>query len=117
MALRVRAFGAIWTVWSGMSKAGWAALRDVTSGSKLAVQHVDTSPYIAENCLLQTQNWMPIVLLPEERWQPAHPKFATAASPLLQQRTRAWAVEKGVTGCTLVTASSTSATADRFAVA
>jgi len=109
--------GMIWTVWSGMSKAGLAALRDLTSGHKVAVQHVDVLPYVAENCVLQTENWMPIVLLPQRAGNLRTPNWLLRASPLLQERTLAQAAEKGVEGCGVVTPRATGLTADRFATA
>jgi hypothetical protein len=109
--------GVIWTIWRGMAKAGWAALRDVTSGHKVAVQHVNVVPYIAENCVLQTENWMPIVLLPKRAGNLRTPNWLLRASPLLQERTLAHAAEKGLAGCSSVTSGAVAFATDRFASA
>jgi hypothetical protein len=109
--------GVIWTIWSGMSKAGSAALRNVTTGYKVAVQLVNELPYIAENCMLQTENWMPIVLLPKRTGNLRTPNWLLRASPLLQERTVAQAAEKGLAGYGSVTPRAAGFTADRFASA
>jgi hypothetical protein len=51
-------------IWNGMTEAGYMALRKVMSGHRVAVQYVSLMPYLVEECLLQRENWLPIVLLP-----------------------------------------------------
>jgi hypothetical protein len=51
-------------LWDGMTEAGFTALRKVMSERRVAVQYVSPLPYIVEECWLQCENWLPIVLLP-----------------------------------------------------
>jgi hypothetical protein len=52
-------------IWDGMTEAGLMALRNVMSGHRVAVQYVSSLPYfLLEGRCPQSENWLPIVLLP-----------------------------------------------------
>src|SRR5262245_9759900 len=51
-------------LWDGMTEAGAAALGRVIFGGRVAIQAVDARPYILDKCVLENENWWPIVLLP-----------------------------------------------------
>jgi hypothetical protein len=51
-------------IWSGMSKAGYAALSKVISGRRVAIQFVSVLPYILDDFLLSDDEWLPLVLVP-----------------------------------------------------
>ena|SRR5579862_5003896 len=105
-------------VWGGMTEAGSKALHDVMNGQKLAVQFVHGLVYLAEDRLLENDDWLPLVLLPKWAGCLSGPNFLLRASPLLQERFLAEAAEKGLAGCVgVVTPQTDGLTADRFAVA
>lgn len=47
-----------------MTEAGLAALNNVTSEHRVAIQFVNVLPYLLENCIITRENWQPILLLP-----------------------------------------------------
>jgi hypothetical protein len=51
-------------IWDGMTEAGFTALRKVMSERRVAVQYVNSLLYILEDCVIDNDRWLPIVLLP-----------------------------------------------------
>src|SRR5690242_5870455 len=51
-------------LWSDLSEAGAQALNQVLYGFRVAVEHVDASPYLEEGGVLANDDWQPVVLLP-----------------------------------------------------
>jgi hypothetical protein len=50
--------------WCEMSKAGLAAFQKVMDERRIAIQFVNTLPYVLDGCFRENENWQPIVLLP-----------------------------------------------------
>ena len=50
--------------WSEMTEAGLAGLLKVFRERRVAVQFVSVLPYLLEGCVIEDDDWQPIVLLP-----------------------------------------------------
>jgi hypothetical protein len=50
--------------WSEMTEAGLTALLKVTRERRVAIQFVSMLPYLLDGCVIEDDDWQPIVLLP-----------------------------------------------------
>ncbi len=102
-------------IWAGMTEAGQLALSKVLYEQRVAVQFVSLLPYLLERCVLNEENWLPIVLLPAKAANLNTPKWLLRVSPGCQEycRRHAAAENKFVR---LLTPSSIRFTADQFAL-
>ena len=103
-------------IWDGMTEAGAAALRKVMHERKLAIQFVNILPYLAEGCLLENENWWPLVLLPARAANLNTPNWLIRASQGYRDYAIARAAAEGKTGLRPLTPRQVRATADQFSV-
>jgi hypothetical protein len=103
-----------WLIWDGMTEAGNAALRDVMSGRRVAVQFVNPLPYIQENCVSGSENWQPIVLLPKNAGNLHTRNWLMRASPGFQKYAIERAANEGIAGYRPITPRPVGFTADQF---
>ena len=101
-----------------MTEAGAAALGRVIFGGRVAIQAVDIRLYYLERCLLENENWWPIVLLPPSTATLRAPNnvLMRVSSKFLNYYVRR-ADEEGLSGYQVLTPDSVGYTADRFSVA
>ena len=102
-------------LWEGMTEAGAAALGRVIFGGRAAIQAVDARLYLLDECLLENENWWPIVLLPPSAatLRARNNVLMRASSKFLDYYVKRTAAE-GLSGYRLLTPSSVGYTADRF---
>jgi hypothetical protein len=103
-------------IWEGMTEAGHAALRKVMNGRRVAIQFVNVLPYILEDCLIENENWRPIVLLPARAANLNSPKWLIRASQEYRDYCITKATAEGKTGHRRRTPGSVRYTADQFSV-
>jgi hypothetical protein len=60
----VRHDGRETSFWTEMTEAGLTALLKVTRERRVAIQFVTVLPYILDDCVIEDDDWQPIVLLP-----------------------------------------------------
>jgi hypothetical protein len=78
--------------WNGMTKAGYMALRQVLNGREVALQLVNTLPYLIENVRLLDPDWQPAVLLPVRAANINGPYWAFRVPPAMApQMMSGWA--------------------------
>ncbi len=70
-------------IWQGMTEAGQFALGKVMKERRVAVQYVNTMPYLLEGRLLKDEHWLPVVLLPARAANLETPNWLVRASPSL----------------------------------
>jgi hypothetical protein len=104
-------------IWEGMTEAGLAALHCVISGRKVAVQLVNHLPYLAADCLLSDDSWLPIVLLPKNGANLSAPNWLVRASEGGRDHCIARAAKEGRSDYQPLTARPLRFTADQFASA
>jgi len=104
-------------IWDGMTEAGLAALRHVISGRKVAVQLVNHLPYLAADCLLSDESWVPIVLLPKNAANLNTPNWLVRASQGGRDHCIARAAKEGRSDYQPLVPGRVRFTADQFAVA
>jgi len=99
--------------WSEMTEAGLAALLKVTRERRVAIQFVSVMPYLLDGCLIEDEDWQPIVLLPakaanldSQNWRLRVPQavYGDIAKQVAERRT----------DLRLLTPDYAGATADRF---
>lgn len=66
--------------WNGMTEAGEKGLEQVVRERRVAVQFVSLLPYLLEDCIIEDDNWQPIVLLPARAANLNSPKFLVRGS-------------------------------------
>jgi hypothetical protein len=66
-------------LWSGMSEAGYLALRKIINGRRVAIQFVSALPYILD-CFPVDDDWMPAMLLPTKGANFETPRWLIRAS-------------------------------------
>jgi hypothetical protein len=104
-------------IWDGMTEAGLAALQNVMSGRRVAVQPlINLVPYLLEGGFPRRDNWMPVVLLPVRAANLDTPKWRMRGSEQLLDQFMRMAAEAGERGYRRLTPSAVRITADRFAV-
>ena len=94
--------------WSGMTEAGLAALNNVTSERRVAIQYVSLLLYMLEDCIITDENWQPIVMLPARAANLETPNW------LMRLPQDAMQTMEGKAGCRPRTTCYTGATADGF---
>jgi hypothetical protein len=95
--------------WYGMTEAGAAALQNVMSVRRVAIQFVSLLPYILEGCVIKEDNWQPIVLLPARAANLDTPNWLIRAPQAVIRETT-----KRKVGHRLLTPCRVGATADQF---
>jgi hypothetical protein len=103
-------------IWDGMTEAGLKALHKVIHDRKVAIQLVNALPYILENCVLENEDWCPIVLLPAKAANLKTPTLLIRASQGYREYCVTRAAAEGKTGHQLLTPSPLRCTADQFSV-
>jgi hypothetical protein len=103
-------------VWNGMSEAGNLALRKVISERRVAIQLVNTLPYLLENCVLYDDDWVPTMLLPARAANLAAPRRLVRVSDAYRKAIMAEAAAKRIPGYRALVPSSMRFTADRFSL-
>jgi hypothetical protein len=103
-------------IWDGMTEAGNAALRDVMSGRRVAVQFVNPLPYILENSISASKNWQPIVLLPKSAGNLVTRNWLMRVSPDCQEHVVARAAKKRITGYRPIAPRAVNFVSDQFSV-
>jgi hypothetical protein len=100
-------------IWSGMSEAGYLALRKIISGRRVAIQFVSLLPYIFDSCP-SDEDWVPAMLLPAKAANLEVPRRLMRTSEYCRKgiMTRAAAEKKA--GYRLLTPSPMRFTADQF---
>jgi hypothetical protein len=93
-----------------------AALRDVITGRKVAIQYVIPMFYIVENPLCECENWEPVVLLPKSDGNLESPNRLLRASRGYQEYALRCASEGKMSGIRRITPRAASFAADPFAV-
>jgi hypothetical protein len=68
-------------IWNGMTEAGLTALRKVMSERRVAVQYVNSLPYIQEDHFITDERWLQIVLLPARAANLDTPRWHVRCSP------------------------------------
>lgn len=96
--------------WDGMTEAGEKAFEQVVHERRVAVQFVSLLPYLLEDCLINDDNWRPIVLLPARAANLSSPKFLVRASQDYVE------VALGKPGWQLLEPGPVSFTADQFSL-
>jgi hypothetical protein len=104
-------------IWDGMTEGGLAALRRVVGGREVAIQYVNHLPYLAEDCLLDDESWVPIVLLPKSAANLNTPNWLVRASQGGRDHCIARAGKEGRGDYQPLTARPLRFTADQFATA
>jgi len=94
--------------WEGMTEAGVAALHNVMDERRVAIQFVNLLPYMMEDCLLQNEEWQPIVLLPARAANLDTPNWLMRLPQAIRK------TMKGKAGYRPLTSCYAGATADRF---
>jgi len=51
-------------LWDRMTEAGGKGLEKVLHGHRVAIQFVTLLPYILQDCIIEDETWLPIVLIP-----------------------------------------------------
>jgi hypothetical protein len=109
----VRHSDRVTSFWCEMSEAGFAALRKVMRERRVAIQFVNELPYFMDGCLIENEDWQPIVLLParaanvdSQNWRMRVPQevYDHIAERVAERKTR----------LRLLTPHYAGATADRF---
>jgi hypothetical protein len=103
-------------IWSGMSEAGFAALSNVISGRRAAIQFVNPLPYILDDCVLYDDNWLPAVLVPAKAANLETPRRLLRTSEYSRKCLMARAVADGTPGYRMLTPSPLRFTADQFSL-
>jgi hypothetical protein len=103
-------------VWGGMTEEGCAALRAVMSGRRVAVQYVTLLPYILEDRVPGSENWLPIVLLPKSAANLDTPNWLMRASPGVFSDAMAQAAKNGDAGYRPIKPRLTNVNSDCFAL-
>jgi hypothetical protein len=109
--------GTEFLIWYGMTKAGFAALRNVMTERRVAVQYVHPVLYIVEDCLPERENWQPIVLLPKTAANLDTPNWLVRASQGGRDYCIARAAKEGRGGYRPLTPGAVRFTAGQFAIA
>jgi hypothetical protein len=104
-------------IWDGMTEAGLAALRNVISERRVAIQFVNPMVYIVENCVSGSENWQPIVLLPKMAANLDTPNWLVRASQGARDYCIERAAKEGRSGYQQLTPCPIRFTADQVAVA
>ena len=101
-----------------MTEAGAATLGRVIFGGRVAIQAVDARPYLLDKCVLENENWWPIVLLPPSAatLRARNNVLMRVSSKFLDYYVKRTAAE-GLSGYRLLTLSSVAYTADQFCAA
>jgi hypothetical protein len=98
-------------------KSGLAALHQVLSGQRVAVQYlINLLPYVLDGGFPPRKNWLPLVLLPVRAANLDTPKWRMRFSEKCLDHCLRTAPERGERGYRRLTPSTVRATADRFAV-
>jgi len=71
-------------IWSGMTEAGWLALREVIRGRRVALQPAIPVDYMFEDWLPQSENWSPTLLLPARMANVSHPAMLFRFEPSIR---------------------------------
>jgi hypothetical protein len=108
--------GKEYLIWSGMSEAGYTALRKVISEHRVALQFVNVLPYILDDRLLYDDDWLPSILLPAKAANLETPRRLLRASTHSQKTLMARAVADGKSGYKILTPSPLRLTADQFSL-
>jgi hypothetical protein len=104
-------------IWGGMTEAGLAALRKVMSGRRVAVQRlVNPLLYFIEGHCYESENWMPIVLLPARAANLDTRLWRMRGSQAFLDYSIATAAAEGMDDVRLLTPSPVRCTADQFSV-
>jgi hypothetical protein len=103
-------------IWDGMTEAGCAALHQVMSARRVAIQFVNRQPYILEGCTITDETWRPIVLLPARAANLDSPTWLLRASPAYQDFSVKKAAAEGITGYRPLTPCPVRFTADQFSI-
>jgi len=99
--------------WSEMTEAGLTALLKVTRERRVAIQFVSILPYILDGCLIENEDWQPIVLLPARAANVDSPNWLLRVPPWCQEGL-ARATAEGKACHRLLTPPYVGATADHF---
>jgi hypothetical protein len=103
-------------IWDGMTEAGLAALRNVMSGRRVAVQYLTGSLlYLIDGCYHRSEKWVPIVLLPARAANMDTPNWLVRGSSAFQKSCIERAAA-GVKGYRWLTPSAVRCTADQIAM-
>ena len=98
-----------------MTKAGLIALNKIMRGRRVAVQCLtNLLPYFIDGAVLQSENWIPVVLLPVRAANLDTPNWHIRCSPAFQKAAMEKAARE-MARCRLLTPEPVRSTADQFA--
>ena len=74
------------TIWDGLSDVGYRALREVLNSRRVAVEYVSKKHYFIAGGSVDSDDWVPIALVPKRMANLDTPIWAVRVEPWVQQQ-------------------------------
>jgi hypothetical protein len=103
-------------IWTGMTEAGYRALRKVVSERRVAIQFVDARLYFIRDVLINDAAWAPAVLIPAKAANLETPRRLIRAAETSRDYIMARAAAEGIAGYRRLTPDPLRFTADQFSL-
>jgi hypothetical protein len=101
--------GRVISFWCEMTEAGFRAFQKVINERRVAIQFVNELPYFMDDCLIDADDWQPIVLLPSraanvdsQNWHLRVPQevYDQLAKRVAERKSRVRPLKLRYAGCT-----------------